>query len=93
MDGLNLIILALATGYWAHAISRTHGAFGIFEWARQRFPLGGLMKCPVCLSIWIAIGCWLLMFTPLYPLVTISAVAGLATLAGFYTGTWLQPPE
>ena len=43
----DLIILALATGYWAHAISKTHGAFGMFEWTRKHLPLGGLTTCPV----------------------------------------------
>jgi len=84
----DLIILALATGYWAHAISKTHGAFGMFEWTRKHLPLGGLTTCPVCLSFWIAIAFWLLIPTPLYPIVTISAAAGAATLVGFYTGMW-----
>ena len=84
----DLLILALATLYWSHAISQTHGAFGIFQTLRRVLPMGGLMTCPVCLSVWLALALWLLTFTPLYPLVTISAVAGAATLAGFYTGMW-----
>lgn len=88
MDGLTLVTLALATLYWSHAISKTHGAFGVFETMRKRLPLGGLTACPVCLSFWIAIAFWLLMFTPLYPIVTVSAVAGGAVVVGFYTGIW-----
>lgn len=96
MDGLSLITLALATGYWAYAISRTHGPYNVFLWlqgSKERPRFGGLTRCPVCLSVWLAVGFWFLLQTPLYPVVTISAVAGLATMAGFYTGTWLQPPN
>lgn len=91
MTPTDLLVLSLATLYWAHAISKTHGAFGIFEWARgtkEKPTLGGLLQCPVCLAFWIAIAFWLLMPTPLYPIVTVSAAAGAATLIGFYTGMW-----
>lgn len=90
MDGLSLLALALATGYWSYAISQTRGAFGIFEWTRQHLPLGGLTTCPICLSFWLALVLWLLIQTPLAPLVTISAAAGAATLLGWYVGLWQQ---
>lgn len=88
MDGLTLVTLVLATLYWSHAISKTHGAFGVFEWMRKHLPLGGLTTCPVCLSFWIAIALWLLMFTPLHPIVTVSAVAGGAVVVGWYVTLW-----
>lgn len=84
----DLLTLALATGYWAYAISKTDGAFGVFEWTRRHLPLGGLTTCPICLSFWLALVMGLLMPTPLYPIVVISAGAGAATLLGFYTGLW-----
>lgn len=90
MDGLTLVMLALATLYWSHAISRTHGAFGMFEWARKRLPLGGLTACPVCLSFWIAILMWLLIQTPLHPIVAVSAAAGGAVVVGWYVGLWMS---
>ena len=88
MDGLSLAIIALATGYWAFALTKTHGPFGVFAWLREHAPLGGLTTCPVCLAFWLALLFWLLMPTPAAPLVTVSAMAGGATLLGYYTGMW-----
>lgn len=90
LDPLSLILTALATCYWAYAISKTHGPYHLFEKTRQRFPMGGLTSCPICLSVWLAAGFYALMLTPLAVLVLVSAVAGLATVIGYYTGTWQQ---
>lgn len=91
MDGLSLLLLVLAVAYWSHAIARTKGAFGVFAWARgsdEQPRLGGLLKCPVCLAVWLAVLFWLLLFTPFRALVEISAVAGGASLIGYYAGLW-----
>jgi hypothetical protein len=66
------------------------GAFGAFRRLREVTTFGGLLLCPPCLVFWVAVGFWLLWQTPLAPIVTVSAVAGAATLAGYYTGTWQQ---
>lgn len=88
MTPSDLLILALAVGYWSYVISRTHGAFGAFETLRKLLPLGGLTTCPVCLSFWVGVVLYLLMTTTLRPAVEVSAIAGAATLAGYYSGMW-----
>lgn len=86
MTPLDLLILALATLYAAHAIAHTHGAFGMFTWLRLHVPLGGLTTCIVCLSVWCAAVFWLLLQTDLRPLCYIFAAAGGAVFAAQYVG-------
>lgn len=86
MQPLDLLILALATFYAAYAISSTHGPFGIFERLRTALPLGGLTACLVCLSVWLAAAFYLLLSTPLYPVVGVLAVAGASVFVYRYTG-------
>ncbi len=83
---LDLIILALATFYLSHAISASYGPWHVFEWLRVHLPLGGLTACLVCLSVWLAAALYILMQTPLMPVVYVLAIAGLSVLAWRYTG-------
>ena len=84
----DLLVIALATCYWAYAVTKTHGAFHLFSRLRERVTLGGLTSCPICAAFWLGIGFYALMTTPIRPLVEISAAVGLATAIGFYTGMW-----
>ena len=86
MQPFELIVLALATFYAAHAISASYGPWHVFEWLRVHLPLGGLTACLVCLSVWLALAFYLLMQTPLLPLVQIFAAAGASVLVWRYTG-------
>jgi hypothetical protein len=86
MSPLDLILLALATFYLAHAISASYGPWHVFEWLRVHLPLGGLTACLVCLSVWLAAGLYVLMQTALAPVVYVLAIAGLSVLAWRYTG-------
>lgn len=86
MDALHLLILALATLYAAHALTKTHGPFGVFTTVRDRLPLGGLTTCFVCATFWLALGFWALWQTPAQYVVTVFAVAGGAVLAAQYVG-------
>lgn len=79
----SLIVLALGTWWVSHAVTKTHGPFHIFEWARKHLPHGGLLDCPVCLSVWVAAALYL---TPFSAVHMILAVAGLAMLAHGYSG-------
>lgn len=82
----DLLILALATWYIAHAVVNTHGPFNAFATLRGRFPLGGLLTCTVCLSLWIALLLWLIWQTPAQPIVYVPALAGAALMLGSYSG-------
>lgn len=86
MQLLDLIVLTLATFYAAYAISSTHGPFGVFERLRTALPLGGLTACLVCLAVWLAAAFYLLLPTPLYPVVMVLAVAGASVFVYRYTG-------
>ncbi len=90
MTPFDFAVIALATCYWAFVIPKKAGPYALFERLRARVTFGGLLLCPPCLSVWVGGLLWLIWQTPAAPLVTISAVAGLATLAGYYTGTWMQ---
>ena len=93
MTVLDLLIVAFASLYAAYAITKTYGAFGMFVWIRERFPLGGLTSCIVCAAIWCAAAFYLLMLTPLHPIVEIFAVAGAAVVIGHYVGMAQQNPD
>lgn len=86
MNIADLAVIAVATLYLAYALTKTHGAFGMFSWIREHLPLGGMTACIVCAAFWCAVAFYAVWFTPLQPLVWIVAAAGLAVLAGQYTG-------
>ena len=85
----DLIIIALATLYLAHAFVNTHGPFHAFErlrnWRDGRWH-GGLLSCTTCAAIWIAALMYVLLPTPLAPVVYISAAAGGAVALTAYSG-------
>lgn len=86
MSALDLLLLSLATLYAAFALTKTHGAFGMFTWARQHIPLGGLTACIVCAAFWFALAFYVLLQTDLNLLVWIFAAAGGAVAVAYYTG-------
>lgn len=86
MNWLDLIVLALATFYVAHALANTHGPFGAFGDLRQKLPLGGLTSCMVCLSPWAAAIFYLMLTTGSGWVVWIFAVAGASVFAFRWTG-------
>lgn len=85
MSPLDAVALGLAVFYVALSVGRTHGPFNVFEAIRERWPLGGLMVCPVCLSIWAAVVLYVaLLLAP--PVVYVFAAAGAAAFLYRYTG-------
>lgn len=89
MSPLDLLLLAAATWYWSYVVTSTHGPGGVFEWMRRYINLGGLLSCAYCLAIWIALALWLLTVYANqigYPVVVVSAIAGVAMLAHGYSG-------
>lgn len=86
MSLLELFILSLATWRLSHLLASEDGPFDLLTRLRARFPLGGLLNCMYCLSIWIAPLLYVLMQTPAIWLVYMLAGAGGAMLAHRYTG-------
>lgn len=86
MQPLDLLIISLATFYCAYAISSTDGPLHVFEWLRTHIGLGGLTKCLVCLSPWLAALFYVVQQTPAAWIVSIFAIAGASVLVWRYTG-------
>lgn len=86
MQPFDLLILALATWYIAHVITRTDGPYAVFRKLRQAMPMGGLLTCINCAAIWIAVGLWVVWQTPIAALVLPFAVAGAGLMIGAYSG-------
>ncbi len=85
MNTLDLALIALGTWYLSYCIAQKDGPFHLFQRVRNLFPLGGLTACIVCLSVWIALGLYLLALVFL-PVVQILALAGAAMLMHRFTG-------
>jgi hypothetical protein len=90
LSPLDLLILSLACWRLAYLFTKESGPFDFIAGLRARYPLGGLMNCLYCASVWTAAGVYLLWLTPLSPLVYVLAISGLALLAYRYTGGDLQ---
>lgn len=79
---VDIAVIGFATYYWALAISRTDGPFGVFIAVRK---LGKLFECLVCLSLWMGAVFALLWPTPFAPIVYVSAIAGVSILFDRFT--------
>ena len=90
MQIADLLILALATWYSAHTVSKTSGPFNVMGRFRSRVSFG--MRdaqgyyCMVCAVPWIAGALYLLWQSPVQPVVVVLAVAGAALMLGSYSG-------
>lgn len=75
-------------------LTKEDGPFSVFLRFRTRYPLGGLMTCIYCLSVWAAAFFLFLWFHPewpwTYPLLLLFAASGLALGWGTYTGANLR---
>lgn len=82
---VDAVALGLSTFYLAFSLARTHGPFNAFKAFRDRWPIGGLVTCVYCLSVWVALIMWaLLQVYP--PAVYIIAAAGASSAFYRYTG-------
>jgi len=89
---LNLFILALAAWRLGYMIAREDGPYKWIARMRARFSFPAL-KCVNCLSVWTGALMWLLLFTPLYFVVYILAISGLALMLHRYTGYHVDMPN
>lgn len=86
MQPLDILILAIATWYIAHVITRTDGPYAVFRSLRKVMPLGGMLTCINCAAIWIAVGLWVVWQTPIAALVLPFTIAGAGLMIGSYSG-------
>jgi len=83
MTLLELLTYASAAWYISYAVVNTTGPFGVFEWLRERLPLGGLTTCIICLSVWVAL---VLRLIGANVVTDALAIAGVALFLHSYTG-------
>lgn len=86
MSPFDFLILLLATWYAAYVVATKGGPWDVFGWLRLHAPLGGLTKCIVCLAFWFGIVFYVLLLTPLAPVVYPFSAAGAAILLYRFTG-------
>lgn len=87
MNPFDFLLLLLATWYAAYVVATKGGPFDIFGRLRTYLPLGGLTACIVCLAFWFGVVFYVLLLTPLAPIVYPFAAAGAAILLYRYTGS------
>lgn len=80
---LDLLIVTFASWYLAYAVTSTHGPFAVFERIRKVTTLGGLLTCPVCLSVWVAL---ILLLLPMGVVTQAFGVAGAAMILHGWSG-------
>jgi hypothetical protein len=86
VTALELLILALFTWRLAYLLVKESGPFNVMGRLRARTTIGGLLECVYCASVWTALLGYVLLSTPLVPIVYVCAASGLAMLAHRYTG-------
>lgn len=85
MHAFDFLLLSLATWRIAYLITKEAGTFDIMAKIRKALPLGGMMSCIYCASIWAAVGVYLL-FLVFPPAIWMIAASGGAMLMWRYTG-------
>lgn len=73
-----LLIVALATWRLSQMMVKEDGPGDLIKTFREQYPMGGLMTCHKCLSVWAAAILWVLYDSP----VTRSGVEMLAASGG-----------
>lgn len=86
MTPLDLLILALFTWRLAYMLVKEDGPFQVFARLRARTTIGGVLTCIYCMSVWTALLGYVLISTPLVPIVYVGAVSGGAMMMWRYTG-------
>jgi hypothetical protein len=86
MQPLDILILALATWYVAHVLTRTDGPYGVFRNLRKAMPMGGMLTCMTCAAIWIAVAWWVIWQTPIAALAYPFTIAGAGLMIGAFSG-------
>lgn len=86
MTPIDLLALALFTWRGAYLLVKESGPFNLMDRFRAMTTIGGMLDCLYCSSIWVALAGYILISTPLAPIVFVGAISGLALLMHRYTG-------
>jgi hypothetical protein len=86
MTPLDLLILSLFTWRGAYLLVKEDAPFRLMARIRAVTTLGGMLNCIYCASIWVALIGFILMSTPLVPVVYVGAISGGAMMMWRYTG-------
>jgi hypothetical protein len=87
MTPLNLLLLALFAWRVAYMLVKESGPFDVFTRLRAVTTVGGVLTCIYCCSVWTGLAGYLLMSTPLVPIVYVGAISGGAMMMWRYTGS------
>lgn len=82
----NLLIMLLAAYSMAYLLVKEDAPFGVMKALRARTTLGGLLNCIYCSMFWCSVACYVLLPTPLAPIVYVFAIRGGAMFVHRYTG-------
>jgi len=88
VDLLRFVIYGLAVFRLSHLLAWEDGPFDMFSrlrgWLDIRWGLGKFITCQYCLSVWFALGFWLLSFTGRMgdSIALIFALSGVTLLIG-----------
>jgi hypothetical protein len=86
MQSLELLLLALFTWRLAYLLVKESGPFNLMGRLRAKTTFGGLLDCIYCASVWTALIGYVLLSTPLVPVVYVGAASGGAMMLWRYTG-------
>jgi hypothetical protein len=86
LDIYTLAIISLATFRIAYFVTREDAPFGIMARIRDKYPLGGLLTCFYCFSVWVAVPVYLASQTVLYGMLEALAVMAIAVIIYRYCG-------
>lgn len=86
MQPTDLLILSLATFSMAYLLVREDAPFKLMAKLRAVSTFGGLLSCIHCSAFWCAILCYVLLSTPLAPIVYVFAIRGGMQFMYRYTG-------
>lgn len=86
MTPIDILLLSLFTWRGAYLLVKEDAPFRLMARLRERTTFGGLLTCMYCSSVWVALIGYLVLSTPLVPLVYVGAISGAAMLLHRYTG-------
>jgi len=85
MSWSDLLMLICGTWYLSFVMTKLAGPFGIFKDLRER-PLFSIFRCIYCLSFWVGLGLYALMYYDYPEPVYVAGIVGGAHLLASWTG-------
>ena len=85
-DILDIIMLSCGAWYISFCIVNLDGPGKLFKWLRDKHDFGGLFSCIYCLSFWIAIALYVMLYNEIEEPVYIMGVCGMAHMLASFSG-------